>query len=343
MADLTEFTELTEIQEVRRQLETAQTKLHKLRTEKSGLVEAVRQGTKDAILAQGKLPAVPKPKLSAGKGREEVALWHLTDWQGTKVTTSYNSQVMRERIMRYCDKAERLTAIQRADHPVNDCVILLGGDMGEGLFNFPQQPYEVDGTLFTQLVTVAQLEASVIRRALALHQHVSVYVEWGNHGRIGDKRAAVPRSDNMDRMIAEMARAILSDPDSEELPDRLSWHDSEEDIHHIEIGAYQALLIHGDEIGRHGGVSLNTVVNHVKGWKSGAYPLPFQDVYAGHLHSHRDIELPDGGVYFQTGSPESDNRYARDSMASTSKPTQRLHFVDPDHGRITAQYKVDLG
>jgi hypothetical protein len=79
-----------------------------------------------------------------------------------------------------------------------------------------------------------------------------------------------------------------------------------------------------------------------KGWRSGAYPWPFLDIYAGHFHSHRDIELPWGGSYYQTGSPETDNRYARDSMAASSDPTQRLHFIDPKAGRVTAQYRVNL-
>lgn len=341
--DLREFHELTEAAELRRQLSETQGKLRQLRTEKSALVEAVQAGAKDAMLALGKVAPIPAPKADPRKAKPEAALWHLTDWQGSKVTTSFNSEVLVERIMRFCGKAERLTEIQRADHPVRECVILFGGDMMEGLFNFPSQPFEIDGSLFSQFATVARLEAEVVRRALARYEKVSVISEWGNHGRIGSKRAAVPRSDNMDRMVAELARAILSDPETDELHERLTWEDSEDDIHRFEVGNYQALLIHGDEIGRHGGVSLNTVVNHVKGWKSGAYDKPFQDVYAGHLHSHRDIELPDGGMYFQTGSPESDNRYARDSMASSSRPTQRLHFIEPEKGRVSAQYRVDLG
>lgn len=335
--DLSAFHNLTEADELRRQLSEAQGKLRKIRSEKTALVEAVQAGARDALAALGKVPPVKAPKADTRGGKPEVALWHLTDWQGSKVTTSYNSEVMRERILRYCDKAALLTEIQRADHPVRDCVILFGGDQVEGIFNFPSQPFEVDASLFGQFTSVARLEAEVVRRALAIYENVTVLCEWGNHGRIADKRAALPRSDNSDRMVAELAREIVGeDP-------RLHWDEpSPEDIHWFEVGNYQALLIHGDEIGRHGGVSLNTVINHVKGWKAGAYENPFQDVYAGHLHSHRDIELPDGGMYFQTGSPETDNRYARDSMASSSKPTQRLHFIEPDEGRVTAQYRVDL-
>lgn len=340
--DLSEFEALTELNDVRRQLSDAQEKLRKTRTEKGVLVEAVHAGAKDALLALGHMPKVPAPRLAKGKGKPEVALWHLTDWQGSKVTTSYNSEVMRERLLRFCEKAARLTEVQRAAHPVRECVILFGGDMVEGLFQFPQQPFEIDASLFGQFAAVARLEAEVVRRALATYEKVTVVQEWGNHGRVGSKRAAVPRSDNVDRMTYELARAILSDPETDELHPRLTWEDSEEDIQYFEIGKYQALLIHGDEIGRNGATSVNTVINHVKGWKSGAYDKPFQDVYSGHLHSRRDVELPDGGEFFQTGSPESDNRYARDSMGATALPTQRLHFIEPSKGRVTAQYRVEL-
>lgn len=336
MADLREFHDRTEVEELRRQLTEAHTKMRQTRQQSAALVEATLEGAKDAVVALGPIPTVPTPKPDKRKSKAEVALWHLTDWQGSKVTVSYNSEVMRERILRYCDKAERLTEIQRSDHPIEECVILFGGDMVEGLFNYPSQPFEIDASLFAQFSQSARLVAEVVRRALAIYPKVTVIQEWGNHGRVGDKRAAVPRSDNVDRMVYELAREMVGSED------RLRWKDSEEDIHHFAVGNYKALLIHGDEIGRNGAASINTLVKYVTQLKAGAYHLPFTDVYAGHLHSHRDIELPDGGSYFQTGSPESDNRYARDSMAATSAPSQRLHFIDPKAGRITAQYKITL-
>ncbi len=335
--DLSEFHDLTEAEELRRQLSEAQGKLRKSRSEKAALVEAVYEGAKDAVTALGPVPAVTAPKTDRRKGKPEVALWHLTDWQGAKVTTSYNTDVMRERVMRFCEKAARLTELQRAHHPVKDCVIMLGGDMMEGIFNFPSQPFEIDGALFSQFSTVAKLEAEVVRFALSLYENVEVVQEWGNHGRLGSKRAVLPRSDNMDRMIAELARTIVGvDP-------RLTWEDSEEDIQRVEIGNYRALLIHGDEIGRNGFASPTTIVKHVANWKSGAYPWPFRDCYLGHYHNHMEWALPDGrGAVYQTGSTESDNRYARETMAASAQPSQRLHFVEPEKGRVTAQFKVEL-
>ena len=336
MTDLSEFTALTENEELRRLASDLQSKLRQARARNVDLVEAATKGARDAMIAFGPVPPVPAPKRDRRKGGE-VALWHLTDWQASKVTTSYNQDVMRERILRFCDKAERITDVQRADHPVDECVILFGGDMGEGLFQFPAQPFEIDSTIFVQYVSAARLMVDVVRRALAHHRTVKVVSEWGNHGRIGGKRATVPRSDNFDRMAYELSRALLSDEP------RVTWHDCPEDVQHVEIGNYRALLIHGDEIGRNGYASPMTVVSHVTRWQSGAHDWKFRDCYMGHYHTHAEWPLPNGGgSVYQTGSPESDNRYAGVMLAAASTPSQRLHFIDPEKGRVTAAYKVWL-
>ena len=214
---------------------------------------------------------------------------------------------------------------------------MFGGDLIEGLFNFPTQPFEIDATIFDQYTKSSRLVVEVVRRALATYEHVHVVSEWGNHGRIGPKRAAVPRSDNIDRMVYHLSRELLSDEK------RLTWQESAEDIQHVEIGNYRALLIHGDEIGRNGYASPMTIVNHVAKWKSGSHPWHFRDCYLGHYHQHQQWALPDGeGNVYMTGSTESDNRYAGVSMAASAKPSQRLHFVAPDKGRVTAQYQIWL-
>ena len=86
-----------------------------------------------------------------------------------------------------------------------------------------------------------------------------------------------------------------------------------------------------------------TMVQHVAKWQSGAYPWSFRDAYIGHYHGHQEFSLPNGqGSVYYTGSTESDNRYARDTMAASAVPSQRLNFIDPDAGRVTASYKVWL-
>ena len=338
---LKEFTpdlESTDVVELRRALVRLQKKLAQIKQRNIELVEATHQGSFDAMLALGAIPPVAEPKVAKGNLKKpEVALWHLTDWQGAKRTTSYNSDVMRKRVMEFCDKAIRITEIQRADHPVNDVTIMFGGDMVEGLFNFPTQAFEIDATLFEQYVTVSRLIVDVVRYALSHYKKVTVVAEWGNHGRIGSKRDNVPRSDNFDRMCYEFARQLLSNEK------RLVWQDCPEDIQRIEIGAYRALLIHGDEIGRGGFASPGTIVQHINRWRSGSYPWEFRDVYIGHYHTHSEWALANGlGSVYQTGSTESDNRYAGVMLAASATPSQRLHFIDPIKGRVTASYKVWL-
>jgi hypothetical protein len=214
---------------------------------------------------------------------------------------------------------------------------MFGGDMVEGLFNFPTQAFEIDATLFEQYVTVSKLLVEVVQYALANYEKVHVVSEWGNHGRIGSKRDNVPRSDNFDRMCYELSRQLLKGEK------RLIWNDSPEDIQRVEIGNYKALLIHGDEVGRNGFASPATIVQHVNRWRSGSYPWDFRDVYIGHYHTHAEWALANGqGSVYQTGSTESDNRYAGVMLAATATPSQRLHFIDPIKGRVTAGYKVWL-
>lgn len=338
----------TEVYDLKNALREANARLAKAKMKSDAVAEAAFEGAKSALLAAPRPKVVPFKATEGGRrpGKPEWAALHLTDWQGAKKTVSYNSEVMKRRVREVLKNTMKLVEIQRTDHPVNDCLVMLGGDMIEGLFNFPTQPFEIDATLFEQYVTVATLLDETARFLAARFARVRFVGEWGNHGRIGSKRAAVPKKDNADRMTYQLAMAMTKD-----LPN-VTWDVDEEgnlpadDIQQIEVGNYRALLIHGDEVGRNGFASPSTLVRHVTGWKSGAYrvngePWEFRDVYMGHYHSHAQWPLPDGdGNLFQSGSIESDNRYARDNLAVTATPSQRLHFIDPRKGRVTAQYQV---
>ena len=325
-----------EIEELRRSLLSTQRQLAKAKAKRDELAEVTVQACREAILAHWKPAPVKAPKPARGK-RAEHALIHATDWQGAKLTTSYDSGVMRQRVMRFADKIERLVSDQRASRPVPDCTLLLGGDMIEGLFNFPTQPFEIDATLFSQYVTVSALLVDLVRRLLAIFGTVSVIAEWGNHGRLGSKRSAVPRADNADRMTYELARQVLAGEP------RVRWADCPEDVQRVQIGEYRAILLHGDEIGRNGFASPSTIVQHVARWQSGSFGWDFRDAYVGHYHTHNEWALPNGlGSVYQTGSTESDNRYAGIMLASSATPSQRLHLVDPVKGRVTCGWKVWL-
>lgn len=324
-------------QQMRTAMRQMAQQLAKAKDKKATLAEAAYEGALAATAALGPPAKILRPKRSTRRGKPEVALWHLTDWQGSKLTTTYSSEVMTARVKLFLKKVQHITAIQRADHAVDSVTIALGGDMIEGLFNFPTQPYEIDATLFEQYVYVARLIEFVVRTAAADHRTVNVIGEWGNHGRLGSKRDAVPKADNADRMTYQLAAALCKDVA------HVTWSDTSEDIQRIEIGNYRALLIHGDEIGRGGFASPMTIVNHCNRWRSGAYNWDFRDVYVGHYHNHAEWAMANGvGAVYQTGSTESDNRYARDGMAAAALPSQRLHFIEPVKGQVASQYKIFL-
>jgi len=335
--EMPEDIESDDVKELRQAMLRLQKQLKQSKERNEDLVFATRQAAYDAMLTFGKITPVPEIKFDKRKIKSEVALWHMTDWQGAKRTVSYNSEIMRDRVLEFAKKAVAITEIQRADHPVKEVTIAFGGDMVEGLFNFPTQAFEIDATLFEQYVNVSRLIVDVVRFALANYEKVTVVPEWGNHGRIGSKRDNVPRSDNFDRMCYELSKQLLAGEK------RLTWQDCPEDIQRIEIGNYRALLIHGDEVGRNGFASPGAIVQHANKWRSGSYPWEFRDVYIGHYHTHAEWSMANGlGAVYQTGSTESDNRYAGVMLAASATPSQRLHFIDPVKGRVTAAYKVWL-
>ena len=324
-------------EQLRQTLARTQRQLAEAKQRNADLAAATYSGAWDAVMSMKPILPVKLPAADKRKAKAEVALIHATDWQGSKVTTSYNSEIMRKRVIDFANKSVSITDVQRSDHPVKDCTIMFGGDMVEGLFNYSAQLWEIDASLFTQFTTVSFLMVDFVRVFLANFENVNVVAEWGNHGRIGSKRDHVPKGDNVDRMCYEFARQMLK---SEK---RLTWEDCPEDIQQVEIGNYRALLMHGDEVGRAGFASPAAWQAAGNRWKAGAYKWKFDDIFLGHYHRFAQEPMSDqtGNIYW-TGSTESDNRYARDSMAVSGVPSQRLHFVDPVKGRTTAIYQVHL-
>lgn len=324
-----------ETADLRAALRRTQTALVRAKAKTEDLVDAVYTAARDAAIAQPlptvKLQTVPK----AGKGLSEVALLHTTDWQLGKQTESYNTQKCVERVALLVEKVRLLTAIQRTEHPVSKIAVALGGDMLEGLNIFPGQAYEVDSTLFEMLFATSNLLVWLMMELLAYFEEVVVIGEEGNHGRLG-RKGDWPRTDNTDMMAYQIAKDRLAGEKRLTWLPRLTWHQK------IEIGAYKAMLIHGDEIKSFGG---NTpafgLLRKGTAWASGVVG-DFRDIYFGHYHTPMELTLPNGGTMFGTGSTESDNVYAQEFVAAKGLPSQRLHFIDPRKGRVTAQYKVYL-
>jgi hypothetical protein len=339
-----EMPEERDVEELRRALLRTQKQLSDVKKKRDDFTNAVVQAAHDAMLSTGAVPPVTAPKKDTRTKKEEVALLHSTDWQLGKQTLTYDTKECERLVKQSIEKTIRITNIQRADHPVKEIVLMLGGDIVENTTIFPAQVYEVDSDIMAQFVAASRILVDIVRTLLANFEKVTVVCEPGNHGRIG-KFGELPKDINWDKLTYMFAGQALKDEK------RLTWQMSKEDIQRVEIGNYKALLIHGDEI-RWGTAS--TIVRFADRWKSGAYKFfdeveqitkgfDFRDLYIGHYHQHQSWNMANGeGSVFMSAAVESGNRYARDLLASNGEPSQRLHFVDPEKGRVTSEYRLWL-
>ena len=313
-----------EIIDLRKALLNSQRSEGRAKAKTSDMIEAVHEAARLSLLATPRTKLQP-PLKDIRKGKAEVALVHLTDWQAGKQTVSYDIGTLSARIEQMIDKVVQLTVIQRAHHPVKECVVMLGGDMVEGLGIFPGQVYEVGAHLFEQMFEVVGIIERSIRTLATNFETVTVVCEFGNHGRLG-RKGDMPAGDNIDRMAYRIAAMNCKDVK------HVKWQMSDDWYQIFAIGNYKVLLVHGDEIGSFGGI-----LRKVSAWSTGVVE-PFDDCYMGHFHTPTSLTMANGGRVFVTGSPESHNEYARTFIAAVGKPSQRVHFVDPVKGRVTAEY-----
>jgi len=313
-----------EVIDLRKALLNSQRSEGRAKAKTSDLIDAVHEAARLSLLATPRTKLQP-PLKDIRKGKAEVALVHLTDWQAGKQTVSYDIGTLSARIEQMVDKVVQLTVIQRAHHPVKDCVVMLGGDMVEGLGIFPGQVYEVGAHLFEQMFEVVRIIEQAIRTLAVNFENVTVVCEFGNHGRLG-RKGDMPSGDNIDRMAYRVAAMNCKDVK------HVKWQMSDDWYQIFAIGNYKVLLVHGDEIGSFGGI-----LRKVSAWSTGVVE-PFDDCYMGHFHTPTSLTMANGGRVFVTGSPESHNEYARTFIAAVGKPSQRVHFVDPVKGRVTAEY-----
>jgi hypothetical protein len=334
-----------EVSRLKRQIGVLSRQLHEVKHKHADYIATVDEAVTEAIGRIELTPVIPPQRglvdRSRSKARsEEYAVALLSDLQTGKITPDYNSGVARDRVMLYARKIVALADIQRLHHPVRHCVIPMLGDMVEGVDIFPGQQWLIDSTLYDQLFnTTPALLADFVRYLLGHFETVTVYAVDGNHGRIG-RRGQFGPMDNADRMLYRILAMLLRDEPRFQL--HMTDPQGERNWYQVmTLGNYSAMLIHGDQIRGHSGFPWYGLGKKVNGWGSGGVPERFGDVFMGHYHQLGRIPLNQRAVWCN-GSTESTNTFASETLAAQSEPSQWLLFVDPEAGRVTASYGVDL-
>ena len=327
------------------ELRIAYTKLvqeyEKIKVKNSGLADAVYRAVVDSMSEDDKADPVKPPKRDRrSHSSEEVAVAVIADWQLAKITPDYDSSVCEERIDQFADKVVHLTNIQRADHPVRKIHVWALGDIVEGELIFPGQSFLIDGGLYRQVtVDGPRILKNFLVKMLENFEEVVFTGVIGNHGAIGGRgRRDHDPETNADRMLYRIMSLIFENEPriSFNIPDgrgEKHWYAVDK------IGNYKSLLCHGDQFS--GLSAMHSFQKKVYGWKIGALGEDFDDVYLGHWHTPTKMTFNTIQVRV-SGSPESTNTYAAESLAAIGRPSQPLMFVHPQKGIVTAEYNCWL-
>jgi hypothetical protein len=330
-----------------------QRQLAKEKDRTADLVQAVRSAVVESA-AGLIIPPVPRPPRQRKRGEPEKALVTLSDLQLGKVTATYNTEVAEARVYAYARKVIKLAQIQQADHPVREARVYMLGDMIEGELIFPNQPFQIDSSIFRQVcVDGPRILTQFLRILLTSFDKVHVVCVIGNHGRTGSRHQVVNPETNYDRMLYENVRGQLKNEK------RITWNipfeqndrawyavdypfggyyggDSEVNAAH----PHGFLLFHGDQVSNSAAASTKAIATRVWGWASGAVPEPFCYAIWGHWHSPKRIQL-NNIVAWCNGSVESTNTFAQERLSAMGKPEQLLLFCHPRVG-VSAEYWIQL-
>lgn len=312
---------------------------HKNKNVKDEAILAVYEAAYDAF-SEFEFTPIKQKNIPSGKnGLGETAVAVLADWQLGKVTPTYNSEILAQRIESYADKLIEITNIQRSHHAVDNLHVWLLGDIVEGEEIFPGQSHLIDSGLYRQVgINGPEILGNFLRTALQNFKHVHVTGVIGNHGAVGGRaRKQHDPETNMDRLLYKIVELIFKDEPriTFNIPDGKG----ERNFYAVDnIGNYSTLLIHGDQMPAPS--ASYGYYKKVMGWKDGAIPEHFEDVFMGHYHQQVKMTIGSGLLRI-SGSPESHNTYAQEYFSSMSRPCQHLMFVHPENG-VTSEYSIWL-
>jgi predicted phosphodiesterase len=340
---MSELDEMLENSDASTTIRRLQRQLSAEKNKTSAIEKAIEEALTDNAKAMRVAPVkAPAKHVRKGK-REEIAVPWLSDLQGGKLTPTYDSEVMEQRVNIYAHKALELIDLQRNAAEINHIRSWWLGDMVEGEDIFPGQAYLIDSSTYEQVFTVAESLIQTVRLWLTEVQRVDVEAVIGNHGRVG-RKGQMSTPTNFDRMVYRVVQiALQEEPRFSIKFAEPAMRSGEGGWYWVsEIGGLRTLLVHGHQFRGTLGVPWYGIRKKVLGWKAmGTNPKmgfpDFDDVAFGHHHQQVTWVINGIGVR-GNGTTESWNDFAAEQLAGMGRPSQRLMFVSPSKGKVTAEY-----
>lgn len=277
-------------------------------------------------------------KASENPAPRETAVLHLTDIHYGKKTETFNASVCEERMLVLCEAVGEIVTLRRKNAGIHSLKLLLGGDMTEGQGIFPGQAHELDVDIVSQVIREGpEAVANVVLFMANLFPLVEVHAVPGNHGRVdrhGDKRL------NNDSTFYEIVRHLIQKSGADNVtwdlpydrPEGREWY-----ARFPICGPWEGMLVHGDQVKGSLGYSWYGWGKKTMRWAVAKESRGFQFLFGGHWHSHgvfEDNEL----TIMATGSVESNNSYALETMAASGGPKQRLCFFNERWGILNDNF-----
>ena len=287
------------------------------------LFEAVKEA-----LADYEPPVVKPPKERKRKAETEVAVLHLSDTQFGKITKTYDSEIATKRVEEYITRSLQCVEAHRHYANVDEAVLLLGGDMIEGEQIFPGQAHLIDQPVIDQAVmTCPRAIADAVLRLASQVKRLRVVCVAGNHGRPTSKHAGSHPKTNWDRVCYETARMMVGKQAG------VTWSIPDDFYAVTDVLGHKLLMVHGHQIrGGFGGFPFYGVGKKLAGWID-SVPEDWHHLFVGHFHTPAMGSI-NGRFWFCNGTTESDNEYAREELAASGRPTQRLQFWNKSVGLV---------
>lgn len=268
-------------------------------------------------------------KITSGSGDPEQAVLIISDCQIGRVTPSYNSQVFAERLRYLVEKTIKITGIQRQDHPVDEILVILNGDIPDGEGIFPTQAHHVDQAVLNQIYRTglpAFVDALI---ALADNfKQVRVVATRGNHGRTGK---FAKETSNWDIVFAESLKLALAN-----VPN-IAWNIVDDEFYTVEeVLGWKFFITHGHQVRAWMNIPFYGLIQRMMRWRGSIGE--FRYMITGHFHTIGTFEWNDG-VLYANGTFLSDDDYAKEQLGMSSSLAQWLLFVHEKVG-VSAQHTI---